>query len=587
MATITTSENVNYGLRSTRASSDKWGNWTEASITHTINYGQTIPTGARIDAASVTVHVSGQPIVGSYFYVNGQSARTTVGDHSITLSHVAAGSSSFTLTITFKGTGTKNTTAVLNLNRIDFNCTYTPTQSKLTLSAAAFDAGESITAEIVPAVASYTHKLAIAFGNRAEEMAVEGTLQAFTIPLKWLDQIPNSGSGAGTVTLYTYDGGTLIGQDEKDITVYAPDSAAPIIEHTEEPVYNVGGVTYPDVTGGGYVQERSALKATAKSITAQYGASITRQTITVGKETTTGGTLTTGLLQQSGAVNVVYTATDSRGITVTYTETITVKAYQVPAVQELRVQRVDDTGTASDTGTKAAGSVSFTWSKLDGKNKTATVKIQYSIAGGGWTTLQETETEEGSLSFTADGPFTVETKVTFRAVIGDAYSTIYTAEKEEALEMGWIARWIRHDGKGVAFGQASTKENGFQIRGEWDFYKGESKIMIPTVTSKNYGGAYFNQDAGTGTTLSTFTVEESGVYIVQWNLWMVSALSGRSYLEFFGRRASFANGSGYPCTCLTVIGQFEEGTSYPLTFYADTGGYLQYEECILTKVRIA
>lgn len=610
MPTIETSQAVAYGLRSTRASTDKWGNWTEATITHVVNFGQTIPTGARIDSAAATVHVSGQPIVGSYFYMNGESARTTVGDHGFTLSSTAAGTSSFTMAITFKGTGTKNTAAVLNIDRIDFVCTYTPTQSKLRLSSNVFDAGGTITATIVPAVSTYSHTITTNFGSRSQvqDVAAGITSAAVTVPLEWLDQIPNAGSGAGTITLQTLDGGTVIGSDAVEVTIYTPDGAAPIIQHTEEPVYTIGGTTYPDVTGGGYVQMRSGVKATATSIAGQYGASITKQTITVGKETTTAATLTTGLLQNAGTVNVIYTATDTRGLTVTYTEPITVEAYQVPTIQAFMVDRVDDAGEKSDTGTKAAGKVSFEWSKLNGKNSKATVKIQYKIADGGWTTLQETETEENTLSFTAAGPFAVETKAMFRATVADAYGTIYTAEKEDTLEMGWIARWIRHDGQGVAFGQASTKEKGFQIREEWDYYKGESNLLdlaaekapvqsvngqtgavvieTPTVESKDYGGAYFYHTAGAATTLSNYTAEKTGLYLIIYYIQMVNKLSGRSFAEFGGRRATFDSGTAYPCVVLPVVMQLEAGTTYTLTFYSETGGQLQCEDISMTKLKL-
>lgn len=609
MPTIETSQAVAYGLRSTRASTDKWGNWTEATVTHVVDFGQTIPAGARIDSAAATVHVSGQPIVGSYFYMNGESARTTVGDHGFTLSGVTAGTSSFTMAITFKGTGTKNTAAVLNIDRIDFQCTYTPTQSKLQLSSNVFDAGETITATIVPAVNTYSHTITTSFGsrNQAQKVAAGVTSAAVTVPLEWLDQIPNAGSGAGTITLRTMDGGTVIGSDTAEVTIYTPDDAAPIIQHTEEPVYTIDGTTYPDVTGG-YVQMRSGVKATATSITGQYGASITKQTITVDKETTTADTLTTGLLQNAGTVNVIYTATDTRGMTVTYTEPITVEKYQVPTIQAFMVDRVDDAGEKSDTGTRAAGEVSFKWSKLNGKNSKATVKIQYKIADGGWTTLQETETEESTLSFTAAGPFAVETKVTFRATVADAYGTIYTAEKEDALEMGWIARWIRRDGQGVAFGQASTKEKGFQIREEWDYYKGESNLLdlaaekapvqsvngqtgavtiaTPTAESKDYGGAYFYHTAGKTTTLSNYTAEASGLYLIIYYIQMVNKLSSRSFVEFGGKRATFDSGTAYPCVVLPVVLQMEAGTTYTLAFYSETGGQLQYEDIKMVKLKL-
>ena len=109
----------------------------------------------------------------------------------------------------------------------------------------------------------------------------------------------------------------------------------------------------------------------------------------------------------------------------------------------------------------------------------------------------------------------------------------------------------------------------------------------PTVTQKDYGGAYFNKDASASVTLSNFTVSESGLYAVQWNIQMVTAMTGRSFAQFYGKRVSFANGAAYPCVLLTAIGQFDAGTTYPLILWAETGGYMQYEDITLTTVKLA
>lgn len=605
MGSIATSEAVNYGLRSTRSSSDKWGNWTEASQSHHITFGETIPAGALVGTATVTVHVSGQPIIGSYFYVNGVSARTTVGDKTISLSTVAAGTSGFDLTITFKGSGTKNTISVLNIDRIDFSVSYTPTQSGLSLSASTVDAGDSLTATITPAVSTYSHTLTTTFGNReqVQEVAAGVTTATITVPVEWLDQIPNAGSGVGTITLTTMDGSTAIGTTAASLTVTVPDSAAPVITHTEEPVYTVGGTTYPDVSGGSYVQGTSGIKATATAITGKYGANITRQTITCQGVTTTGSTLETGLLQTSGSVPVVYTATDSRGLTVTYTETVEVLAYQWPTITTITVERVDDDGEPSDTGTKAKGSVAYTWSKLGDKNDSVTVKISYSLDGSSWTDVQTTTETGTAITFEA-GTFSTEQKVIFRAQVSDGYASVYTAAKTEDMDMGWVARWFRHDRQGVAFGQASTKVDAFQIREDWEYYQGEEKLLdlakagapvqsvngqtgdvsltIPTApvySSSSSSSSYsFYCAAGSSVQFSTFTPKKSGVYLYRMNVRFTTTITSRAFFEGMGTRISIPTGTPYPCVDVLAVARVEAGTSYGITFYtADTTGTYTYE----------
>ena len=605
MTTISTSEAVNYGLRSTRSSSDKWGNWTEVSQSHHIAFGETIPAGAMVGTATVTVHVSGQPIIGSYFYVNGVSARTTVGDHAVSLDTVAAGASGFDLTITFKGTGTKNTISVLNIDRIDFTVSYTPTQSSLNLSTNTMDAGDSLTATIISAVSTYSHKLTTTFGIRSQVQQLEAgvTTATVTVPVEWLDQIPNAGSGTGTVTLDTLDGTTVIGTTAASLTITVPDSAAPVIEHTEEPEYTVGGTTYPDVSGGHYVQGTSAIKAKATAITGQYGATITRQTITCQGTTTTGSSLTTGLLRVSGSVQVVYTATDSRGLTVTYTETVEVMAYQWPSIRTLTLERVDDDGEPSDTGTKAKGSVTYAWSKLGDKNDSVTVKISYSLDGSSWTDVQTT-TETGTAVSFETGTFGTEQNVKFRVQVTDGYASAYTAEKIDALDMGWVARWFRHDRAGVAFGQASTKADAFQIREDWDYYQGENRLIdlakaeapvqsvngltgavvlnipeTPVYSSSSSSSSYsFYCAASSSVQFSTFTPEKSGVYLYRMNVRFATTITSRAFFETMGTRVSIPNNTPYPCVDVLAVARVEAGETYGITFYTeDTTGTYTYE----------
>lgn len=114
MATITASAGP-ADLISTRKASDQWGNWTEARWDAALAFSSPIPTNARITSSVLTVHVSVNPIAGSWVYVDGQRVATGTGDKPLTIA-ITPGTSSRTVPVTFSGSGTKYTQAVLQLS---------------------------------------------------------------------------------------------------------------------------------------------------------------------------------------------------------------------------------------------------------------------------------------------------------------------------------------------------------------------------------------------------------------------------------------------------------------------------------------
>ena len=120
---------------------------------------------------------------------------------------------------------------------------------------------------------------------------------------------------------------------------------------------------------------------------------------------------------------------------------------------------------------------------------------------------------------------------------------------------------------------------------------GAVTLSIPAapklVDTVDYGSAYFYQTANEYTTLSNLTVKESGTYYVSYNVRMASALTGRAFATFHRSRVSFPSGVAYPDVQVTDVLQMEAGTQYPLTFWYNAAGTLQYEDILLTTVKLA
>ena len=262
------------------------------------------------------------------------------------------------------------------------------TTSALTLSAASVDAGGTVTASIGAYDPAFSHQVRLEFGTKTQtwDVAAGVTVQAVTVPVAWLDQIPTAQSGPARVTLITYSAGVYVGAVAASLTVTVPASAAPTFSASCAPLLTVGGTTYPSMGSGVYVQGKSGCTAKITGAAAQYGAAVTGYSIRGGGYSGTSATLQTGLLGGSGTVPFVFRVTDSRGLYTEKTVNIAVLAYTPPQVSSLTGWRVDSAGAAAPAGTLGKCRAVWSYTSLGGAN-TCAVKAFIKPAGGSETAL--------------------------------------------------------------------------------------------------------------------------------------------------------------------------------------------------------
>ena len=177
------------------------------------------------------------------------------------------------------------------------------------------------------------------------------TYTGYTLPATeaLISQIPNSRTGSMTVTLYSYDANNKsLGTDTKTFTVTVPGTVAPSISSVQ--------ISGKDSTFDEYVTTYSKLRVevTASGI---YGSAMKTAVITVGNKSYSAefsgntATVETEELSIAGSVGVVTTVTDSRGITATQSNSITVYEYFVPQVTGLDLVTSDTATTVAVTVT--------------------------------------------------------------------------------------------------------------------------------------------------------------------------------------------------------------------------------------------
>lgn len=169
------------------------------------------------------------------------------------------------------------------------------------------------------------------------------------------------------LTLYTYSGNTLIGENSILKTYKIPVSASPTL--------NLG---ISDGTGyasqyGGFLKGLSTLNIEAFA-EPKYGAEITSCTITANGATYSGDSVYTDPLKNAGLQSVTARVTDSRGMTATTTVDITAIDYTSPTITAFRAFRCDSDGKENGRGEYIKVLFGAVVTNLSGNTATYTLK---------------------------------------------------------------------------------------------------------------------------------------------------------------------------------------------------------------------
>lgn len=161
-----------------------------------------------------------------------------------------------------------------------------------------------------------------------------------------LEAMASIKSFTGTIALVTMDGSTQIGSTSVTTATVQTTSANSAPTMTAFTFKDSRSATSA-ITGNDqlFIQSYSYLYVTPGVATAKNSASIVKYAATCNGVTysnTTGAALNLYGVAKSGTVDVVVTATDSRGYTVSSTQQITVIPYARPKVSEISLRRTND-----------------------------------------------------------------------------------------------------------------------------------------------------------------------------------------------------------------------------------------------------
>ena len=330
------------------------------------------------------------------------------------------------------------------------------TISSLTSNVTVGSSGGSSTVNISRKSSSYTHTVVWTFGSNTHTETGVATSKSYTIPASWLSAIPNAASGAGTVTVTTYNGSTQIGQPVSTtftITAGVNPSIGSVSVAPRGAAYNAGITSV-------YIAGYSTARITASSVAGVNGSTIKkvefiRDGAVLSSNTTPTYTYTTGTLTGSSATFSVR-VTDSRGRTATKAASaVTIQPYSLPAITA-NAFRSNSSGTATADGTyiRITASATATPSANSITALTYATKATTASSYSSEANVGSGVTKSGFANTTS---YDVRIKATDKlGGVAYKYFTIPTASYTMDFKVG---------GKGVAFGKVAETDE--LVDSEW------------------------------------------------------------------------------------------------------------------------
>ena len=274
--------------------------------------------------------------------------------------------------------------------------------------------GKEFSIHMNSASQDFRHTVRYEYGDRSGTIAsdvVNGT--TWTVPLSFMNDIPNATSASGLIYVDTYNNGTKIGTKYTGFTVSVPASVKPSCSAT------LDDTTGNDTIYGSPVQGLSKIKVTV-SATQAYSSPIASYSISIDGVKYSSQTATTGFLTKGGDSVVTVTVTDKRGRTsAAWKYTMNVQEYNKPSISYLSVHRCDEDGNENDQGDFV--SVNFSAEVYPLKNlNTAIYVLEYKkTSATSWTSVNLPlgnvySAEDENHVFAADAESSYDVKLTVK-----------------------------------------------------------------------------------------------------------------------------------------------------------------------------
>lgn len=239
-----------------------------------------------------------------------------------------------------------------------------------------------------------------------------------------------------------------------------------------------------------FIQGYSYLYITPGTATAKNGASIVKYAATcngVSGSNTTGGAINLSTVSKAGTLDVVVTATDSRGYTVSSKQQITVIAYAKPKVSAITLRRTND--IEAEMQLVFNGSISPITVSGTQKNSLKYVQYRYKLTSessyGAYTSILSSVTQNGtgfSYSNLELCSLDANSSYDFHVYIRDQLNTLSSVSLYFTVPQGTPLVALRKQKVGI---NTPNPEAAFHVVGD---AKIEGTVNAQTVTAASLSG---------------------------------------------------------------------------------------------------
>lgn len=437
----------------------------------------------------VTLNINGNTTSGWQNAGIGNNTSKWLLSHTVRVYHNADGaknfsiSGSFNLAITYAGAwiGTKYVSDSWTLNTIPRASSITTKNATTLAEINSADYGQTIRLSINRASSSFTSTVYAIWNDQIVGIAerIDYEQHNWEIPAWLMDHTPNSANSWGAIYCETFSGETLLGTTVTWLNAIVPPGVIPVI-NTSTVTEAVAGLA---AQFGAFVQSKSKL-ALAMTASGVYSSTISAYKITANGSVYGAASATTAEVVNSGAQNVVFEVTDSRGRKASVIIPITAQPYTAPSITSFTAVRADETGAVDDEGTYAKVDYLATMSPVNGGN-TKTLLVRYKKTNEEtWSEAVVTNAAFDNLSGGALIPgFDIDYAYDVAFVLTDYFNTV-SKEAIPPLPTGFTLVNYHPNGKAMAFGEVMNEESGMNYNLAPKFKKAPT-ILAPTSDTED------------------------------------------------------------------------------------------------------
>lgn len=468
-----------------------------ANNTSTIAYTLSINRTSNISssaAKSYSITINGVKVASGTVTIGGTGTKT-LKTGTTTITHNSDGSKVFSYSFSQQIDITWGSTWIGTVTGSSSGTLPTiPRATTPTLSAASTVMGSAVTITMNRASSAFTHTLSYKFGNASGTLGTGlGTSYSWTIPLTLASQIPNATSGTGTITCQTYNGSALIGTKSISFVATVPVSVVPVINS----VTVTETVTDPNIATkfSGFVQSKSKPKVVTTA-TGAYNSTIQSYKVYIRDSSDNNLAIYTGAdiiaepILISGTIKVVAQVTDSRGRVASYSQNITMLAYERPKINGFTAFRCNSDGTANYEGEYLNISLNFNIATVNNLNDKY-YEVDYRLKGATtWTVLVSNNVYSRNDSFITTAIFSGDNAYEIKLQLYDFFEGTSVIVD---IPTAFTLIDFRSTGKGIAFGKVSEKdamEIALDVDLTGEFIQEARQTATLQNSWVNYGSSY-------------------------------------------------------------------------------------------------